>query len=354
MIKRRNVFCGVVLCLVIIVLACGLPNDFLEQTGLSPIQPAAQNQAIPSNLNEAIPSNAQEAIPSNIQEAIPSNIQEAIPSNIQEAIPSNLKLQVDNTKCNKIGVVKDATLPDGSLLSPGQSAVKIWEIQNIGSCPWTTGYALKYHSGDTLGATTAPIYFSQQVNSGDTARISVNITAPSTSGTYRSNWILMDNSNNIFGIGDSEFEPFWVSIQVGSTGVEQSSGDSYEVIPKGTGKLTGLEFYLYDDYNDCVDSFFVNPDLTYTSILLNECETSFTVAWKVTRSEEGYLGIKNTYADHQNELPTIAENRYINPLVIERTWNVFSSYSNIVRYEISVDGTLQHRGTMTIDVACPP
>src|SRR6185295_11416560 len=38
--------------------------------------------------------------------------------------------------CNNSVFVADITIPDGSVLKPGEDFTKIWRIQNTGNCRW--------------------------------------------------------------------------------------------------------------------------------------------------------------------------------------------------------------------------
>ena len=104
----------------------------------------------------------------------------------------------------------DITIPDGTVLSPGQSFTKIWHMRNSGTSTWGSGYQLVFVGGDQMGApsavsvpTTAP---------GSSADISVGMTAPSTQGTYQGNW-RMRNAQGVF-FGDT----IWVRVLVESPG----------------------------------------------------------------------------------------------------------------------------------------
>jgi hypothetical protein len=83
--------------------------------------------------------------------------------------------------------VADVTIPDGMLVAPGAAFTKIWRIMNSGSCKWDSRFAMVFISGDKMGEqTTFP--FTQVVYPGQTVDISVNLVAPTTNGTYRSEW----------------------------------------------------------------------------------------------------------------------------------------------------------------------
>jgi hypothetical protein len=105
---------------------------------------------------------------------------------------------VDTGTCEYDGhYVADVTIPDNTRFNPGESFTKTWELMNDGTCRWETGTQLVYVSGDTMGASasvSAPV-----LESGDTAQVSVDFTAPASNGTYKSNWRLQTPDGALFG-----------------------------------------------------------------------------------------------------------------------------------------------------------
>ena len=115
--------------------------------------------------------------------------------------------------CNWARYVSDVTVPDGTIFAPGQSFTKTWRLLNIGSCAWRPGYSLVFQSGDRMHTqSTVPLNIT--VHPGQAANISVNLTAPSTPGQYRSYWMLSNTTGQLFGIGAAANSPFWVDIKV--------------------------------------------------------------------------------------------------------------------------------------------
>lgn len=117
------------------------------------------------------------------------------------------------TGCDKAQFIADVTVPDGTVFAPGATFKKTWRLKNIGTCTWTTGYSLVFSSGEKMGGpTSAP--FPTAVAPGQTVDLTVNLTAPTASGTFRGNWMLSNATNQIFGIGTGANKPFWVEIKV--------------------------------------------------------------------------------------------------------------------------------------------
>ena len=116
-------------------------------------------------------------------------------------------------RCDAAAFVKDVTIPDGTVLSPGSTFTKIWRLQNVGTCSWTPSYALVFINGDSMNA-PAFISLPGNVNPGDTVDLSVNLVAPSNKGQYHGNWKLRNASGVLFGIGAGADTPFWADIYV--------------------------------------------------------------------------------------------------------------------------------------------
>jgi len=112
--------------------------------------------------------------------------------------------------------VKDVTIPDFTRMDPGEEFTKIWRLQNTGTCPWTTSYALVFDSGNIMGGPPS-ISFGGSVLPGATVDISVDLTAPLTNGTHRGDWKLRNSTGVIFGTGSSGAGTLWVQIIVGPT-----------------------------------------------------------------------------------------------------------------------------------------
>ncbi len=133
--------------------------------------------------------------------------------------------------CDRGSFVQDVTIPDGTVLAPGTAFTKTWRIRNVGSCTWTTDYALVYVFGYQLGAaspTNLPSSVAPVVP-GATADFSVNMVAPSTPGHYRSYWRFRNASGAQFGVGSGMitfFADIWVSTSGGSSTTTTITADT--------------------------------------------------------------------------------------------------------------------------------
>ena len=93
--------------------------------------------------------------------------------------------------------IADITLPDGSVVSPGQALTKIWRMKNTGTSIWGEGYKLVLVSGEPMGApsevdvpSTSP---DQEQN------LSVPFVAPGDYGEHSSYWRMRNPSGTYFG-----------------------------------------------------------------------------------------------------------------------------------------------------------
>jgi hypothetical protein len=126
--------------------------------------------------------------------------------------------EVDLETCtNSIAFVEDLSIPDDTVLAPGEEFVKSWRLRNNGTCPWTTEYSLVSLGGDGIpGPESLPL--SSAVAPGQTVDLSVTLTAPDELGTYRDNWQLSDANEVRFGVNSLVEEAFWVQIVVAVPG----------------------------------------------------------------------------------------------------------------------------------------
>jgi hypothetical protein len=108
--------------------------------------------------------------------------------------------------------VIDVTIPDNTEISPGDPFVKTWGFKNLGPCTWNQDYKLIFSydnvNGDTNWGKVKQVSFPDRIVSGDKIEISINLTAPSKTGTYRGVFRLQNDKGSNFGI------EFWVQIVV--------------------------------------------------------------------------------------------------------------------------------------------
>ncbi len=119
--------------------------------------------------------------------------------------------------CDRIqpGNPIDVTITDDTIIPPGESFVKTWRLLNAGNCAWNSNYSVVWFSGEQF-ADDRSYTIDHVVQPGTTIDISIEMTAPQTTGTYQSNWKLQNSGGQLFGIGPTGNSPFWVRIIVPS------------------------------------------------------------------------------------------------------------------------------------------
>ena len=98
----------------------------------------------------------------------------------------NTPLATSQTSCDNMKYIADATIPDGYVAAHGEVMKKTWTVQNLGPCIRSQDYKLIYGWGGqgTNWNTTQPVALSKVVNPGENIQITVELSAPSTSGEY--------------------------------------------------------------------------------------------------------------------------------------------------------------------------
>jgi len=143
-------------------------------------------------------SEGERAVPTNTPRAMARIIPTWTPVVTATPEPSPTPDRVDVSQCDLgAAYVRDVTIPDGTVLKPGQTFTKTWEIKNTGSCPWGRGYELAFAGNEQLGGPdSVPV---PDTPAGGTVEISVDLTAPAAPGEYRSDWQMQVNGEQRFG-----------------------------------------------------------------------------------------------------------------------------------------------------------
>ncbi len=128
------------------------------------------------------------------------------------------------------------TIPDNTIFAPGATFTKTWTIQNTGTCTWSTAYTLVHHSEQLFGANNSNVLTSVAVAPGSSIQVSLNMTAPTTEGTYYSHWVLSNANGQTFMIGGTTL---WAKIVVSSTGATSAptSGTTATITPTSFGTV---------------------------------------------------------------------------------------------------------------------
>ena len=100
--------------------------------------------------------------------------------------------------------------PDNTVFQPGEEFTVTWTIENTGTSTWSTGYFIKFYSGEQMDAEDE-VYLPYAVPPGTNVQISVDFVAPSSEGSKRSDWILK-NAN------EETFYSFYIVVDVSQSG----------------------------------------------------------------------------------------------------------------------------------------
>lgn len=100
--------------------------------------------------------------------------------------------------CYNSVYVSDVTVPDGTVMTPGQKFTKTWKVSNNGTCAWTATFKLSYVSGEQMDG--KPTAINLVVEPGRIADISVELTAPmDKTGELTGKWALVNDQGIMFG-----------------------------------------------------------------------------------------------------------------------------------------------------------
>jgi hypothetical protein len=107
---------------------------------------------------------------------------------------------------NNLTFEADLTIPDGTIVTPGSSLDKRWQVQNSGTCNWDENYSLKLINGVEMGQLPEQKLFPARAGSEFSLRLV--FTAPSEPGAYRSAWQAFSPEGDAFG------DPIFIEITV--------------------------------------------------------------------------------------------------------------------------------------------
>lgn len=107
---------------------------------------------------------------------------------------------------NLLSFLADLTIPDGTVVAPGDELDKQWQLQNDGTCNWDDAYTVRLIAGPDMGAIAEQALY--PARSGTEFAVQMLFTAPEEPGAYRSAWQAYDPDGTEFG------DPFFIDIVV--------------------------------------------------------------------------------------------------------------------------------------------
>ena len=116
--------------------------------------------------------------------------------------------------CTASASLVGETYPDGTILQPGTTFTKVWNVQNNGTCTWDATWQLVFFGGDLMDGVT--VYnFPQPAQPGETVEVPIILRSPAQGGQYTGEWMLKSPWGQSFGVGQYSV-PLSVSVVVGS------------------------------------------------------------------------------------------------------------------------------------------
>lgn len=267
LIKRLSIYM-LVICAVSLV-GCNLPAQATTSPTLNVTQ---AYQTVEARLTEAI-SRTPKVSPTQAR-ATNTPAEATLPPTEEIETATQDAAQTPSAACDQAlpGIPIDVTIPDDTVLLPGERFTKTWRLQNVGTCTWTGDYALVWFSGEQLDAPLS-VPLSGNTNPGQSVDLSVEMKAPDTEGTYQGWWKLRNPAGDLFGIGPNSDAPFWVRIIAEGTPISSVTPTTTETAPPTITPTPGIQVNgtatlqfgdLYDlDHNE------VNiggEDLTYEEL----------------------------------------------------------------------------------------
>jgi uncharacterized protein affecting Mg2+/Co2+ transport len=120
----------------------------------------------------------------------------------------------------------DVTIKDNTAMEPGQSFTKTWKVLNSGTCAWDAGFKFAFVGGEQMNGATYT--FPAPVSAGAVVDISVDMVAPTKSGTLRGNWRMQTADGQFFG------DEVYVQIVVGGSAVTGTATSETPTTPNPT------------------------------------------------------------------------------------------------------------------------
>jgi hypothetical protein len=123
------------------------------------------------------------------------------PTPIVEFSPTGTPTCIHNLR-----FITDVSIPDGTIVSPGEKLDKRWQVENNGTCNWDQEYRVRLVAGPAMDVPTEQALY--PALAGTQAIVRMIFTAPETAGTYRSAWQAYSPRGEPFG------DPFFIEVVV--------------------------------------------------------------------------------------------------------------------------------------------
>ncbi|KAI8867488.1 hypothetical protein GQ42DRAFT_110882, partial [Ramicandelaber brevisporus] len=94
--------------------------------------------------------------------------------------------------------VEDLSIPDNTVMQPGQTFTKTWKVVNPGPATWPEGVKLVFVGGKNMSATESAVA-TPAVGAYSQSAVSIDMVAPVIPGMYTSTWRLALPNGERFG-----------------------------------------------------------------------------------------------------------------------------------------------------------
>ena len=99
--------------------------------------------------------------------------------------------------CYRSRFIEDVTVPDFSIMKPGETFTKTWRVLNNGTCAWPPGFRFAFYGGDPMGGSN--YILTETLDPGKQTDLSISMTAPGGTGIVISTWRMSDPTGWFFG-----------------------------------------------------------------------------------------------------------------------------------------------------------
>jgi len=222
--------------------ACNLPSNAITPTSAADVVLTSAAQTVEANMTQGAILNPPTVPPTSTLNFLTSTLAVSNTSAVPTSPPPT-------DTCDVAQFVDDVTIPDGTVLKPNEPFTKTWRLKNVGSCSWTSSYAVVFNSGDAMGGPSTQA-LAGNVNPGQTVDISVDLTAPAAAGNYKGFWKL----RNAAGV---HFSQFYVDIKVQSA---TATAGPTTITLNATGGTEGGTVYEPAESLDVVDGTILAGD----------------------------------------------------------------------------------------------
>lgn len=102
----------------------------------------------------------------------------------------------------------DETIPDDTVLGPGQGFVKVWNIRNAGVCEWTEDFHWVLTDGQSFRG-PEDLRFGKSVMPGEILKVALELSTPNIPGNYEGIYKIYNEENALVTPNG-----FWIRIVV--------------------------------------------------------------------------------------------------------------------------------------------